>query len=346
MNFHRIQDPSSINEQAVAKLLATSTHTVVLQFSKESSYDQALLGEVNNLCQKFGKRVNVRFFAHYGSRFNCDHLQHIPDVRSLNLDCLAGIENISYLEPLLYLEEFAFGVFESEIPNLLTIPSLKAVSKLILAETRKNNIDLSPLETYENLNVLFLNAQRLNIETLSQTHSIYKLSLSSIERRQSLQFIRDMKNLSSLTLMLGGRENLTELGSSVIKHLAVLRVRGLSDLNLRLFPNLQELIVEDQPQLRHIDLGHAPNLRWLSVWNCKHLSELSGIENLGSLEYVFLGKTAIDPDRILGNASGSIQRLTVNGYGSRKDEGLLQRIASLGFNPAPYAGFLSRDDYE
>jgi hypothetical protein len=130
-----------------------------------------------------------------------------------------------------------------------------------------------------------------------------------------------------------------------MKHaLAVLRVRGLSDLNLSLFPNLEKLIVEDQLQLRSIDLGHAPNLRSLSVWNCKHLSELSGIADLRSLEYVFLGKTAIDPDSIIGNASGSIQRLTISGYGSRKDAGLQQRIAALGFAPATYAGFLNHDD--
>ena len=90
MSLQRITDPKSIDESLIARLLAEGTQRVVLQFSKESAYSAPILEDVNRACRRFGAKVNIRFWAHYGGQFDCRHLQHIPEVRSLNLDCLAG----------------------------------------------------------------------------------------------------------------------------------------------------------------------------------------------------------------------------------------------------------------
>jgi hypothetical protein len=159
MKLHRIMDPKSIDEPLLAQILADGASTIVLQFSQESAYGTSILEEVNGACRTFGSSVNVRFWGHSGSRFDCAHLQNLPDVRSLNLDCLDGISNAGELAHLRHLEEFAFGVFDSDLPDLLQIQSLMDLRKLIVAPSRKSNIDLSPLASYQRLEDLSLCAQ-------------------------------------------------------------------------------------------------------------------------------------------------------------------------------------------
>ena len=113
MRLQRITDPGSIDEGLIARSIANGAHRVVLQFSKESAYSPSILEDVNRACRTFGVKVNVRFWGHYGSQFDCSHLRRVPEVRSLNLDCLAGISNVAQIGHLDHLEEFSFGVFES-----------------------------------------------------------------------------------------------------------------------------------------------------------------------------------------------------------------------------------------
>ena len=132
-------------------------------------------------------------------------------MRSLSLDCLRNIEGANRIAELAHLDAFAFGVFESDIPDLLRYPSLAHVYKLVLATTRKNNIDLAPLGTYQRLEMLFLNAHARNIATLGDLRSIRRLSLSRIPKRVSLRFVGRMEGLRSLTVLLGGRTSTEEL---------------------------------------------------------------------------------------------------------------------------------------
>jgi hypothetical protein len=341
MKLHRITDPSSIDERLLSHVLANGASSVVLQFSREAAYNASILEDVNRACRTFGAKVNVRFWAHYGSRFDCRYLQHLPEVRSLNLDCLAGISNTDQIAQLHHLEEFAFYVFESDLPDLLKTQSLIGVRKLILAQSRKNNIDLAPLADYKRLEVLFLNAQKRNIETLAHLHAIKKLSLSGIEQKQSLSFVSEMNGLFSLTLLLGGRQDLEELAHAGIKHLEVLRVRGLNAVDLALFPRVEQIRVEDQLQLQELNLDRGPNLRWLSIWNCKTFSKLPGMGSAKHVECLFIGKTALNPDEFLCELPESLKRLTLTGYGKRKSGELKDRIKALGYAPADYSPDIS-----
>jgi len=88
--MHRIHCPKSIDEGRIANILSTGKRAVILQFMDESNYNSALLHDINRVCKAFGAKVVVRFYGHYGGKFDCEWLQHIPEVRSLSLDCLTG----------------------------------------------------------------------------------------------------------------------------------------------------------------------------------------------------------------------------------------------------------------
>jgi len=341
MKLHRITDPKSIDEPLLAQILADGASTVVLQFSRESAYDASILEGVSGACRTFGSRVNVRFWGHYGSRFDCAHLHHIPEVRSLNLDCLDGISNTNELAHLHFLEEFAFGVFDSDLPELLQTQSLMDVRKLIVAPSRKNNIGLSPLARYQRLEDLSLCAQSRGIESIAHLDGVKRLCLSSMGKRQHLSFLRTMNGLLSLTVMLGGRLDLEDLAHPGIVYLEVVRVRGLSEIDLELFPNIEKLRIEDQLQISTLNLSNGPHLRWLSVANCKALHDLHGISAVEHLESLLLARTAIEPESLLLSLPECLERLSLTGYGNRRDDDLRSKIESMGYAPVKYM----QDDY-
>jgi hypothetical protein len=335
MRFHRIHNPKSIDEEMIAALISSGAKEVVIQFAEEADYSPSLLDAINTACRSFGSRITVRFYGHYGTGggFNCAWLRYLPDVRSLSLDCLTNIEGETRIAQLEHLDAFAFGVFESDIPELLRYPSLARVHKLVLATTRKNNIDLAPLGTYQRLEVLFLNAHARNIATLGDLGGIRRLSLSQIAKRVSLRFVGRMEGLRSLTVLLGGRPNAEELAHPKMIHLELLRVRGLSEIDLSAFPQLQVLRIEDQLQLRSLELNTETLIRWLSIWNCKNLSSLLGLGRAVALNSLSLGRTSLEPDSILNSAPPSLKCLILSGFGHRRDEELENRIRSKGYMP-------------
>lgn len=336
MRIQRIDRPKSIDERRIAQFFSNGVSTVVLQFPDDSDYEARLLEEVNSACKLFGSKLNVRFYGHHSSKFDCGWLRYLPDVRSLNLDCLTSVSNAPEIDRLQNLEEFTFGVFETDLPDLLRFSSLRGVRRLILAESRKNNIDLAPLAQYERLQVLFLNSQTRNIEALGRLNGIKKLLLGSMPKKQQLKFVGAMSGLLSLTLILGGRESLHALAHPGIRHLEVLRVRGVTDIDLSLFPQLEKLSIEDQLHLKYLGLESATLMRWLSIWNCKSFRELRGLSGARHLEYLFVGKTSIDPDVVLSTAPESLKHLAITGYGKHKAEELKARIESLGYSLAIY----------
>ena len=322
MRIQRIDRPKSIDEQQIARFLSNGASTVVLQFPGDSDYEPRLLEELNSACKLFGAKLNVRFYGHYSSKFDCGWLRYLPDVRSLNLDCLTSVSNAQEIDRLEHLEEFGFGVFESELPDLLRFSSLLGICRLILAGSRKNNIDLAPLAQYERLQVLFLNSHTRNIDALGRLTGIKKLLLGSMPKKQQLNFVGAMSRLLSLTLILGGRESLHALAHPGLKHLEVLRVRGFTNIDLSLFPQLEKLCIEDQLHFKCLELEPATLLRWLSTWNCKSFGELGGLSGVRHLEYLFVGKTSIDPEVVLSTAPNSLKYLTITGYAKGKADKL------------------------
>jgi hypothetical protein len=336
MKFHRIQDPMSLDQGQLSTLFANGVECVVVQFSNSSAYNNEILQSVNTACERFGTRLNVRFYGHDFSEFDCRNLLHLPLVRLLNLDCLTKVAHLEALSELKFLQEFAFAVSEADVPRLLENEALAGVRRLTLGGTRKNNIDLAPLASYGNLANLFVNGHTRHIEDVAGSPNLNRLTLSGIGKRQPLGFIRGMPSLRHLTYLLGGREGVDELAHESLQRLDLVWVRGLRDINLKLFPGLEILNIEKQLQLRTLDISSMPHLRGLRIANCKNLETLRGIESAQSLETLLLASTVIDPESLLRHIPASVKGISINGYGKKKDEILEQRIASLGFSSAGY----------
>ena len=330
MKFHRIQNPKEMDEEQLAALFDTGADTVVLQFVEAAAYNKNLLQRINQACERFGARLNVRFYGHYGSEFDCQNLSYLPSVRSLNLDCLMKAVNLEALYELTELEEFVFGVFEADVPRLLEDKAFFRVRRLCLSETRKKNIDLAPLSTYRYLENLFLNSHSRHIESLAGMQSLQKLSLGGIGRSQKLDFIGSIIGLKTLTYILGGRDNVNELAHDGPVDLELLRVRGLSDVNLKHFPRLERLKIEDQLQLRELDINPVPQLQRLWIFNCKKLERLHGITEARSLGSILIGQTALELETIFSNIPPSVRGLSLHGPSRVANDKLQDRIKALG----------------
>lgn len=338
MRFHRIENPASPDEIQIASLLESGAEVVVIQFSKSDAYDEKVLGKVNVMCERFGSRLNVRFYGHYGSEFDCRTLRHLPLVRSLNIDCLMDAVHLEFLDELVWLKEFGFGVFRANIPCLLESRALKRLRRLVLGPTHKNNIDLAPLESYAQLEELFINGHTRHIGSIATLPGLQKLSLGGIGNKKSLSFIKSIASLKALTYILGGRLNVNDLAHDGLEQLEILRVLGLSEINLALFPKLERLTVEDQLRLNELDIRPLLKLQRLSVFNCKKLTRVVGIDSAGSLESLRIGLTNVELNEILNQLPTNVKALTLNSPRKRIDEKIQLRVASLGLPSAYYTG--------
>ncbi len=338
MRFHRIQNPASTSAVEIASLLESVAEVVVLQFSKSSAYDEKILNRVNAMCERFGSRLNVRFYGHYGSEFDCQTLRHLPLVRSLNIDCLMEVKHLDHLDELDFLEEFAFGVFRADVPRLLESRALTKLRKLVLAGTHKNNIDLAPLASYVRLEELFVNGHTRHIDSIGTLPKLHTLSLSGIAKKTPVSFLRSIASLKALTYTLGGRPDVDDLAHDGLERLEILRVLGLSEINLALFPKLERLTVEDQLRLNELDIRPLRRLQRLSVFNCKKLTRLVGIDSAESLESLRIGRTDIALNEVLDDLPANVRALTLHSPRKATDDEVQRRVASFKLPDAYYTG--------
>ncbi len=293
----RINDPEAISPARVTEAVATR-EGLVIQFSHPDAYSPELLQNLNEACRLTGGRLQVRFYGHYGSRFDAAVLRHLPEVQNLAVDCLLRIENEDEIGKLPKLESLSFGVFQLDRPDFLHSLNLDQLTRLTLSETRKRNIDLAPLGRCPLLTELLVNGHAKGIAAIANLPTLRKLTLTAFAKSNGLDFIAAMRSLVDLTLILGGRQNLDDVASTTVHMMQVLRVRGVETLgDLSRFPALKALRVEDQLQIRELDLSGA-NLERLWLFNCKNLSSLRGLERQERLREFFASRVALDLDAL------------------------------------------------
>src|SRR5208282_327068 len=91
-------------------------------------------------------------------------------------------------------------------------------------------------------------------------------------------------------------ESLAEFSSQSVCTLQILRVRGLQSLgDLSRFPSLRHLRIEDQLQLKLLDLTGTRLYRlWLS--NCKNLGTVIGLNRQDEMREFIASQVALDLD--------------------------------------------------
>ncbi len=295
----RIQNPNSVERGAIETKIAAG-YQVILQFDKPA-YSPGLLTKINNLCGELGKNLEVRFYGHYGDKFDASCLRFLPDVAALSIDCLSEAANLSALSDLANLRRLSLGIYRLDEPDFLKSLQLQNLERLVLSESAKLNFDLIPLQACGKLAEFFLNGHTKNIDCLTSLPALHMLSLGSISKKRNLEFVSRIQNLRSLVIILGGRPSISEIQHSTLEELKVLRVLGFNNLqNLNDFPSLRSIAVEDQIRLEKINFTAAnENIQSIRILNCKTLKGLEGLNYLKNLRSVLIGTTAIEIDSIL-----------------------------------------------
>lgn len=293
----RINNPKSPPDSAI-RAIAASGQTPTIQFSAPV-YSAELLRAVNRLCIEYGDRLEVRFFGHYGGRFDASVLLNIPDVSWLSIDCLSEIANEHEISKLSRLSRLSFGVFKFDNPQFLEQIEISNLTRLSLTENVTRNFDLAPLARAVKLTTLNIDGHTKNLIALSQLRQLSELTLRSTPKTQSLEFLRQVQNLTSLSLILGSRQTIDEITHPRLERLSLIRVRGLVGVGpLARFPHLRELQIEDQSRVSSIDLA-GTDLRKVTLMKCKNLEELKGLASLSGLVEFRTAWTKLDLQALL-----------------------------------------------
>ena len=331
MIHYRINNPQTIDQAEIEKLAAKGR--AVIQFST-AGYPPDMLRELNSLARTLGRTLEVRFFGHHTEEFDASVLRFIPDAPCVSLDCLTTAHNLEALSNLVSLKELRLGVFEMDLSDILSLASLQGVESLILGEIRKPNVDLSYLQNYDSLTNFHTTGQTKNINVLVTLPSLRSLSLSMIKNTECLAFVSEIKHLSYLRIMLGGRRSISEISGKELRTLEICRVRGLQDLGvMSRFPKLEDFVVEDQIQLRRTEFGPNPRLRSIKILNCKTLEQVDGIGSLDGLKTLQIYKTAMDYQKFISSKlPKSLENLSFHTGKRKDDEDIRKDLVGKGFS--------------
>jgi Leucine-rich repeat (LRR) protein len=273
---------------------------LTVQFS-DKNYTDAILSRLNELCAKYDTNFCVRFYGYYSSKiFDFEELRKIPNVKCLYVDCLTKAKNIQALSELANLKELSLGIYELEDTEVLRYDNLKNLISLSVGEAKTKALNLKYLENLTELKSLVIAGHNKNINSIEKLFRLEHLRLHAL-KNTALDFVNSLGKLKTLTLQLGGRENIREIGENEIEELKIIWVRGFSDIdNISNFKKLKKLWLEDNIKLSSIRFDQKfEYLEELSIFNCKTLSTLEGLENLTALKTLSVSRTNLDFEDIL-----------------------------------------------
>jgi len=330
--IERIENPRIVGSEEISRLISDGIIPVI-QFS-EKAYDRKILKNIDSLCINFGESLEVRFYGHYNSDFDASWLEFLPNVANLSIDCMQSIRNEAALEKLENLKKLSFGIYDFEDREFLSRLKLDKVEKLVVGDNHKNCFDLSSLSKCRNLVELFISGHTKGIQSIGALPKLQVLTLGSIPKKQDLGFVNSLANLKRLTILLGGRESISEITNPNIEELEIIRVRGFGELdNIDRFKKLNILEIEDQIRLKRLDFEKSlPSLKYLRIANCKELDTIEGIERLRNIEHIRIYKTNLDLEKFVKQSfPKTLKILAVYTGKSKIDKKLRQTLDEMGF---------------
>jgi hypothetical protein len=272
-----------------------------VQFSGTKQYSEKLLSKLDTYCQKYGDKLNIRFYGHYSEFFDFNILKSIPHVSNLAIEISSNIKykDVYALDELRHLKKLAFGFFHLKELDIYQSNVFTHLTELWLQETKSKAVDLSFLRRCKNLTLLSIHGYRKNVDAVGELNKLKKLALHSVPDF-SLAFVNQLPKLETLALFLGGRKSINEIETNAIELLIVDRVRGFNQLeNFSCFPKLKSLRIADCIQLETLHFDTLlPKLQILHVDNCKNLRSVTGLENLTQLQQMQIAQTEIDFDSL------------------------------------------------
>ena len=331
--IERYDNPEVLDADGIGRDIANGDRPIV-QFSRP--VPDALLREVDALCEKHGGALEVRFYG-YGfgpTGFDGRTLRKVPAVSALLIDRLQSMTHVEELADLSRLRSLSLGIERLDAREILAMPSLRRLRSLSVSEAKNGAIDLSPVSKMKELTELAVSGQETAIDAIGECTKLTSLRLRMIGRGARLSFVARLKKLRALYLALGGRDDLDDLAHPTLSELHVVRVRGLARIAPETFPGLRRLMVEDQAQIEGMEFGSGnPKLTTLTVAGCKGLRRMPGLRHLSSLRELRISRTPLELDDLLsGRLPRSLRSLVIYTGRTRRDAAIRDRLDALGYS--------------
>lgn len=282
----------------------------------------------------FGRRPDVGLRV-WGVLKKCDltFLRKLPNLHafSATLHHATGAEAIAELPEL---ESLSIDIWSLENFDFLArLPSSK-LTTLSLGATKSKKPKLGLLERFSELRTLYLAGQQKEIDVISRLPLIEHLALWSITV-DDLAFVRALSHLWSLSITLGGTNNLSDLAGLIgIKYFGLRQVRGVTDISvISSLRGLQYLFLQSLPHITALpDLSKLRALRRLHMENLKSLADVSALAKAPGLEELMHCATSkTEPAQYFDLLKRNRLRKIFVGFGSsRKNEELQDKARAAG----------------
>lgn len=205
-------DMELLNTKVSRELASDTQSRFLLQFSAPGEYSAPLLQALDELCEHYGERLELRFFGHYQqAAFDARVLLALPHVRALTLDCLNAATAVETVAELGQLTSLQLGIEKLNLNPLMALPNLWGLHSLRLSQETGPKVDLSTLALMQALHTLALGVHCQGLEAL-QAHPV--LSTLYVPGHARLDFLQTLPNLHRLFISFGSREAMPQSARS------------------------------------------------------------------------------------------------------------------------------------
>jgi len=225
----------------------------------------------------FAKRQDIalRVYGFYGQVCDISFLQKLPSLRHFFADCLKSAVNLECISSLKNIKTLSIGIDELTSFDFLENIS-DQLTKLNLNKTDSAKPSIESITRFKHLNSLVLVGHRKGFSAISELTLLKDLTLTSYSN-PDLSFMNLLKNLTYLSIHLGGAKSLENIASlKNLRTLSLSWIRGLKDLSfVSRCENLETLDLECLKQVTELpDISQLKKLKWLKI------SEMKGLKNL------------------------------------------------------------------
>lgn len=278
----RIDFDDSIDKRDVDHLALDPRLKVVQMVAPVSARTVGLLND-----RLFATRPDVEFrvYGHYSDDCDLRLVRQLANVRRFAADSLMRAKYVETVAELQPLDSLSIGIYELNSFEFLNHVS-PSLSRLAIGATRSSKPDLSRLQRFEQLKVLYVEGHSKTVPIIETLANLEDLTLRSVTT-PGLDYVRPLKRLWSLDIKLGGIKSLDAIrGMSGIKYLELWQILGLADISVIAdLPGLQNLFLQSLARVKGFpDLRRASRLRRIVVENMKGLTDFSALESAPALE--------------------------------------------------------------
>ena len=224
--------------------------------------------------------IQFRIFNFDNTICNLKFLEYIKHIKNISIDTLKSVEGLDYLGMLEGLEKLNISVLDLDDIHFLNKISLNLKKLGISTASSKQQIDLSILKRFPNLESLFLYNIKDDLKKLIDLKKLQKLTINGIN-------LPDLTNIN--------KTNIRDLSIGYINDCNLEHLRGNKKLNVLELNKISKIdsieILKELPNLSYVKLNQLSKIERLpSLMNNKMLEHIvldnmKGLKDVSELEF-------------------------------------------------------------